>query len=123
MKLHRAAALTLIGWYLLVPQLPPQQSGKDAIPPDVKAPLYKWDKRMVFDTRAECLTGKAEMLDGAKQMLDAVGKKIKALPRDDPRPLSQTHRKIYDDDVQATLSAALAYYAQCVETDDPRLKQ
>ncbi len=48
MKLYHVAALSLVGWYLMVPPW----SGPDKF--DEKAPLSKWDQDSAYDTAATC---------------------------------------------------------------------
>jgi hypothetical protein len=55
MKTRHAAALALVGWYLMVP---PMLGGNPPIhptpQPDVNAPLGSWLVVDVFDTAAQC---------------------------------------------------------------------
>jgi hypothetical protein len=83
MKLRHAAALALVGWYLMIP--PGAQSGFDTT-----APLGKWFVYGGYDSAHEC--------EGAK-FLDREGLK----QRNDPLADAFKH-------------------AQCIATDDPRLK-
>jgi len=58
MKPRHAAALALVGWYLMRPPL--TQTGPDTynLPPDTSAPLSKWTYQTVdhFDSEEECKT-------------------------------------------------------------------
>jgi hypothetical protein len=49
MKPHHAAALALVGWYLMVPPLAPD--GKEI---DTTAKLSQWDPSLAFDRADEC---------------------------------------------------------------------
>ena len=87
MRLRHAAALALVGWYLMIPP----KSGKDASGPyDPKAELNKWFVFGAYDFAHEC--------EGAK-FLDREAHKSKSDP----------------------MNPALES-AQCIATDDPRLK-
>jgi hypothetical protein len=61
MNLHHAAAVLLLGWYLMVPPLTQQKPDSYGLPPDTTAPLSKWvyePMRDHFDTDPDC---KAEL--------------------------------------------------------------
>jgi hypothetical protein len=49
MKPRHAAALALVGWYLMTPPL-----AKDAIHPDKSVPLKNWNRFQSFDSAKEC---------------------------------------------------------------------
>jgi hypothetical protein len=49
MKFWHAAALALVGWYLMVPPL--TSDGKQF---DANVPLAQWDARMAFDNASDC---------------------------------------------------------------------
>jgi len=123
MKICQAAALALVGWYLVVPPLPQQESGEDAKPPESGAPLPQWSKAGPFETSEECVEAKDKLLMRAKKGLEALRKELDAVPPSASElPLSQADRKVYDDEVTATVFAAASFQAQCIATDDPRLK-
>jgi hypothetical protein len=87
MKLRHAAALALLGWYLVVP--PPLDSSG----PDLHAPLSHWNQAQAFDTAAQCETQLVQLrktisaerpraqLDEADQAM----KSAKCIATDDPR--------------------------------------
>jgi hypothetical protein len=54
MKLHHAAALALVGWYLMVPPLTNAPSKVD-----IEAPLTSWKVYKTFDTPEECNSRRA----------------------------------------------------------------
>ena len=59
MKLHHAAALALLGWFLMVPpricNCPPGESfAPCACRPDLSAPLNKWNRASHYDSRDAC---------------------------------------------------------------------
>jgi len=88
MKPRHAAALALVGWYLMVPprNLHPFVKG-DSV--DTTAPLSKWIHLASSDSAKECETRKAEYLNTVAQDRDL---------------------------------AQFAVDAECIATDDPRLK-
>jgi hypothetical protein len=49
MTLRHAAALALVGWYLMVPPL--SSDGKEI---DTAAKLSQWDARLRFDRASDC---------------------------------------------------------------------
>jgi hypothetical protein len=97
MKPRHAAALALVGWYLML--LPPQTS-KSPLRFDENAPLNKWYIAGGFDTAAECEAYKSE----------ANGRWLRAL---EPSHLDAK-----------TISDVRLYQAQerCVAASDVRLK-
>jgi len=90
MKLRPAAALTLVGWYLMIPS--------STLPPGVayKEPLSKWQIVRGFDTAEGCDDFLSTFFEGSQQK--------QALNMLEPA---------YRDYM----------FAQCVATDDPRLKE
>ena len=53
MNLRHAAALALVGWYLMTPPLS-WSSDRKVIGSDLSRPLSQWLPGLVFDTEAEC---------------------------------------------------------------------
>jgi hypothetical protein len=96
-KFHHAAALLSVGWYLMAPPLTSRRG-----PIDRQAHLAKWETWFAFDTAAECQAR-------VKTLTDAAIRRLKALP-----VAVVSDQRIAD---LRTLSA------QCVATDDPRLKE
>jgi len=98
MNLRHAAALALVGWYLLMPPMPVEPSGLLG-PPDLRAPLSKWDQEGEYDHVGDC---QSEIFQIRNYSLDS---KIKPKNR-------------------GAANAALAILnARCIATDDPRLKE
>jgi hypothetical protein len=95
MKFHHAAALALLGWYLMLPRAL-WVNGKLVI--QDRAPLSTWYNKASFDTAREC----REFLYAVKQ----VG--------------SQHVTK--DPEVIAAWKEGMAA-GQCIASDDPRLKE
>src|ERR1700691_332662 len=96
MKPRHAAALALVGWYLMVPPLS-NRTG----PIERSGALAKWEAWFAFDTAAECEAR-------VKTLTDAAIGRLKAQP-----VASATEQRISD---------LQALNARCVATDDPRLK-
>jgi hypothetical protein len=89
-KLRHAAALALIGWYLMVP---PIVDGRAVI----AAPVSKWVVNTPFDSASECDKAQANLVLRAKRDLQ------KSVSTDSAVAVSFTQ-------------------AQCIASDDPRLK-
>jgi hypothetical protein len=86
MKLRHAAALALVGWYLMVPPST-----------DERAPLFQWEVVASYDSASAC----REALHKSK----------------DPAQVESDYPSL------ARLFAAQGFLAaQCIATDDPRLK-
>jgi hypothetical protein len=64
MKLRHAAALALVGWYLMAPPFP---KGEHRYEPDTSVPLSQWIRRASFDSAAECEAHKTNWLDALKK--------------------------------------------------------
>ena len=95
-KLRHAAALALVGWYLMAP--PFTRDGVNS-----KALLFEWKQVASFDTTSEC----AEHAAGMEKFVAGRAEQNK-----DPR---------YRD----TLRYAAQAFSQslCIASDDPRLKE
>jgi hypothetical protein len=57
MNLRHAAALALVGWYLMVP---PGKSNS-GVEPDLQWPLAQWSSLQSFDAAADCERAKKEL--------------------------------------------------------------
>jgi hypothetical protein len=83
MNLHHAAALALVGWFLMV--APVEQTGPFA-KVDIKAPLNEWDSQATFDDRQACENARTEYLAYPPPCCGEVGEKgILCVASDDPR--------------------------------------
>jgi len=104
MTLSRVAALTLVGWYLAAPPIvsDPEPTGphNGAESAALMAPLGFWFKYDEFDSAAEC---KGEELSTRLMGAREVRKK----------PISAEDRAVAFRNSQA----------QCIASDDPRLKE
>lgn len=96
---RHAAALALVGWYLMVP---PLGSGHK---PDTSTPLSKWTIviRGSFDTARQCDERHMKNVDGVSEFL-------KSYLRATPTAAEQE-----------SIDAVSA--EKCIATDDPRLKE
>ena len=95
MKPRHAAALALVGWYLMVPQI--QSEKQNLIGPFTEShepDFPNWHQVGSYDTAAECEAARAQL----------------------PATL------IYDHPVAKDTLAVVAKFAQCIAPDDPRLK-
>lgn len=88
MTLHRAAAITLIGWYLMIPPLDKSNQ------PDFSVPLSSYMQASAYDTAAECESAKSNALENVsrsikrKEKVDGLSVSMAAglcVEADDPR--------------------------------------
>ncbi|HEY6420007.1 MAG TPA: hypothetical protein VIX59_13470 [Candidatus Binataceae bacterium] len=117
MNLRHAAALVLVGWYLMMPPTTP--SGK----PNPGASLSQWTQADDFDTADACHKDREHRLAVAAKLLDKVQQQMEALPDTGNQPLSKVAPDVYQMDVKASVLALENYASRCVATDDPRLKE
>jgi hypothetical protein len=105
MKPRHVAALTLMGWYLMVP--PQNPHWKDQASPshlyNSNAPLNKWDIRESFDSAVGCQAALNRFINQGTYFAN--------------RTLNETH-----DINRATIVYQNWAAYRCVSTDDPRLK-
>ena len=92
MNPRHAAALALVGWYLMVPPLERLPNGPEVF--DLNAPLSQWYRWDFYDTARECWYVDRDLFLRSQSVL-----------RIDPM----------DDAANAYLQA------QCIASDDPRL--
>jgi hypothetical protein len=102
MNLRHAAALALVGWYLMLPSVHSSGPGPWI---DLKAPLSKWTTEASFDSATEC-----------------------SLARHDKRVSNVTELKKYQSSGQKIPfeleTEGFSWdNAQCVAIDDPRLSK
>ena len=102
MKLPHAAALAVIGWYLMVPPV----QDKDGV--QYNAPIAKWGIQHVFDSAMECDVAMQRWRSRASKVWDALNGK-KPLP--------------HNSDLDLPLEKVNQMGAcECIASDDPRLK-
>jgi hypothetical protein len=119
MNPRHAAALALVGWYLMMPPALPDET------PNPKAPLSQWDQVNEFDTAAACHKAFNDQNVLAEKALDQVKQQMDSLPSSimqSKRPFSELEPELYQADRRASIFAVNAAVSQCIATDDPRLK-
>jgi hypothetical protein len=92
MKLRHAAALALVGWYLMF-----APTGSDDFP-NIKAPLSTWQQRHSYDKASECEDDKVKSIDSL----------VSDFAKKHPDEVAQWPPGWSDP--------------LCIATDDPRLK-
>ena len=101
MNLRHAAALALVGWYLL---MPPILIDGDKAKVDGSVPLSKWDRGdRVYETESACEETNARLRAIAESHKNWIGPSGSADAAD--------HRYV------------LLTSERCIATDDPRLKE
>ena len=100
-KLRHAAALALVGWYLMTA---PRTSDTPPLAFDLSAPLNRWKTVGSYDTAAECNKAKTS---GPDMMM--IAKAMESMNAD--------QKKLWTLTVFNMLAAEL-----CIASDDPRLK-
>jgi hypothetical protein len=104
MNPRHAAALSLVGWYLMLPPLHFVGPAKDPYSlaiVDSSAPLSRWLPMMTFETLRECDNFSTRLARNLRKSVNT---------RRDKK------------DVETLIEIWLGKY-QCVATDDPRLKE
>ena len=99
MSLSHAAALVLVGWYLMVP---PAQNDNDV---RYNAPIGQWTIEHVFDSAVECDVLRYRWRLRARKIWDA-----------DPKKLSPA------DGHLSVAKFRQLEACECIASDDPRLK-
>jgi hypothetical protein len=115
---HRhAAALALVGWYLMVPQ--PDAPGKA---PNANAPLSQWNQMGAFDNASNCEKEREYRRRVAVKALGEVKQEVAALP-DSTQPLVKVSPKVAQDAADVSNFAVGIEASRCIASDDPRLKE
>jgi hypothetical protein len=107
MNPRHAAALALVGWYLMVPPMYRTADGDLLI--GLSRPLYNWTTSRTYDSAEECRQDAA----------------LLAQPKGGPQNkvfFFSTEGIVTNDDAAAVIKL-LTRHAQCIATDDPRLKE
>jgi hypothetical protein len=99
MELSHAAALALVGWYLMVPPMLGDYSPKPA-------PLNHWGLFQSFDTARECRDFQDDVLKSTKDFL----------PPDEP------NGQLSDKALTKNLMRYTGLFGKCIASDDPRLR-
>jgi hypothetical protein len=105
MNLRHAAALALVGWYLIAP--PVRQPKSEPPYLDDHAEYRAWRILHSFKTRSECESGKERVVRDAEN--------------GDLTDLSGGVAGVLDENPKPWLVQQIE--AQCIATDDPRLKE
>jgi hypothetical protein len=118
MNLCHAAALALVGWYLMAP--PYRRDGSL----DLNAPLSEWSQLggAGYDSATACGKARSEEAQAIVKALDSTKQRVKALPDDGDQPISKVDPKTYAQYVKTMNAANDFVHSRCVATDDPRLK-
>jgi hypothetical protein len=115
MRLRHAAALVLVGWYLM---LPPNVPGK---PPDIEASLSQWLQMGAFDSATACTKKRDSSLHLAKKKLAKIKREMESLPYTENQQFNEVAPKVYQDDLTASTFALQMQASRCIASDDPRL--
>jgi hypothetical protein len=100
-KPRHAAALALVGWYLMVP------------PTETSAPLPQWKIAATFDSGDQCTRSLSGLRDDANK---------EVATRENAGAGYLGTQKDRDAWAAAQNKQITLYQAQCVAADDPRLK-
>ena len=98
MNPRHAAALALVGWYLIIPRY-----GLDGLVLD-KAPLSTWKIYDEYDSPAQCENVRQQMSQIAQDFIDEQEKRAETADMD-------------------TSQAEVMLSARCIAKDDPRLRE
>jgi hypothetical protein len=116
MNLRHAAALALVGWYLM---MPPEVRDKKGDPVSVEA-ISHWDTLAVFDSAMNCYKAQNHVLDRAREELTqryhATGTSSVSLVKS-AMDRATTPKEL--DEIGIILSTL---QTSCIASDDPRLK-
>ncbi len=109
MTLRHAVALALVGWYLMVPphtRSHDMPQGIDDLDVKIKAPFSQWETLGNYDSARECDNRLDDLVTQAGRFLDNIWN-------------LDLKKKSNMDRVQ---SSETLIWAQCIASDDPRLK-
>ena len=81
MKLHHAAALALVGWYLMAP---PTRRIRDEAVFDDDQPLSQWKQIGTYDTAKEC-TARIDYMQTLPLAEEIGAAFVRCIASDDPR--------------------------------------
>jgi hypothetical protein len=134
MTSRHAAALALVGWYLMVPPFKHSwtgdvqywmglvpgllPSGQTSVPivdrctPD--APLWEWTQFDEYETLSECKSGQEKAQNKTRAQIESAEKALQETVKDAGPSKAEKLRN--EEEVDCAL------YAKCISTDDPRLK-
>jgi hypothetical protein len=112
MNIRHAAALALVGWYLMVP---PQTNGQI----DYTAPLSRWTVAESYDSAAPCREMLTNLRNDATSQADKATNEITAKQKQHER--ISTEQLL--DAMKSLTAHEIAFQSACIATDDPRLRE
>jgi hypothetical protein len=116
MNTRHAAALALVGWYLIAPPPARPRPSSNSAPPNESAPLNKWTIWSSYDSAKVCESARKKNLDAAAANLDKWN-----------HLAEQRHgiwdQKFLNEDLGASDQFEYAFDAHCVSTGDRPLKE
>jgi hypothetical protein len=119
MKIRHAAALALVGWYLMAPSVSYDKEGHVKAPPAAwDTSISHWDSLGAFDSASTCQA----VQHGVKA---DIAKKLKEkfhASADIPGMNSALSHATSVEQLDWLAFAATRLAAECIATDDPRLK-
>jgi hypothetical protein len=134
MNLRHAAALALVGWYLVVPpalDLRNPSTQTSGLFVDPSAPLLKWDTLATYESKAECERDHGERFSRVKAREQSDSAEADSIAREgaevnQQKPLdSEKANALLVRSIAAMLkiqSNQRVILSECIATDDPRLK-
>lgn len=115
MKIPHSVALALVGWYLMVP---PDSNDKAAAIATANYDYSQWETIDSFDSAADCQS----VLRGVRGIIAHRLKKNFNVSADVPGIHSAIQHATSEDQLEWLKFAVGRLAAQCVASDDPRLK-
>lgn len=110
MNFRHAAALTLVGWYLMVPPIKEKNVVADAA-------LSEWKMAEGFDTARDCESARSSLVEKAKETASQAGSNLKASQGDKSNGQNlEVLQQLYFLEIVVPLQ-------KCIASDDPRLKE
>jgi hypothetical protein len=101
MKPRHAAALAIVGWYLMVPSVLPHAGPAADVPAkdlvDLDAPIGQWTQWESFDSALACQNGRQKLIN------------------------TTTKFGAFDDENVEWSERSI--FAKCIASDDPRLEE
>jgi hypothetical protein len=116
MNLRHAAALALVGWYLMVAPLQSRENWDSLVP---NPPFGRWFTRDAFDSADACGKARTELTTRMDNATEEDYHRWLA-----GRPSSDELLREWSGQYSPMSAIRLSnHQAQCVATDDPRLKE
>jgi hypothetical protein len=117
MKPRHAAALALVGWYLMLPPLADRSTTHCLLCTGVDAPLFKWTIEDSFDDAMSCRIA----IDWRRKNQ---AQEMKGMSPRGPRPGDAGFTRLTDMVYWMGYDRLTELqFAKCIATDDPRLKE